>query len=346
MSTTFTALPPSLIRKNLIRTMQAGLVCYIQAPPAVGKTDIIRSIAAEFDMKLLDMRLSQHDVADLNGLPDFTKDGRAYFAPFTNFPLEGDPLPLKADGSEYQGWIISFDELSSANRQMQAAAFKILLEREVGLRKLHPRVMMVCAGNREQDNGVTHTMSTPLQSRLIHLEMRVDHGEWMDWAVDHGIDARILGFLEFKADLLHKFDPQHDDKTFPAPRTWEFAHKLIQDTEISNADLPLLAGTVGAGAAQEFIHFCQVYAELAKVADILKNPSTIQVPEEPSAKYAMTTHLVGHCSTASIDAIATYIERFPVEFKIVFLRNLNRTNAALVRHRAMSPIFRELSSYL
>lgn len=340
------ASPPSKVREMIVACLKAGLVPDVRSSPGVGKSELMASIAEEYRLKLIDFRLGQADITDLNGLPRFTADGRAEFAPFTNFPLEGDELPDHPDGGKYEGWLLFFDEVSSAPKQLQAAAYKVLLERMIGNRKLHPQVAMTCAGNLESDRAVVHGMSTALQSRLIHLEMRVDLREWMTWAIKHKVDSRILGFIEFKPDYLHKFDPNHQDKTFACPRTWWFVNKLVNGRPIDNADLPLLAGTISAGVAQEFIQFAKIYADLPKMVDILARPDTAPVPSEPSTKYAMATVIADAFEDKTADKLVIYVKRYPVEFQVVMLRMVHARQPALMRHRAVSTLFQELLKHM
>ena len=51
---------------NIIIDFQAGLVPMLHGSPGIGKSDIMRSIAKQNNMLLLDMRLSQMDPTDLN----------------------------------------------------------------------------------------------------------------------------------------------------------------------------------------------------------------------------------------------------------------------------------------
>lgn len=337
--------PPSKARENILRCLEVGLVPDVRSAPGLGKSDIMRSIAEEYRLKLIDIRLAQCDITDLNGLPRFTKEGRAEYAPFNTFPLEGDELPDHPDGGKYNGWLLFFDEMSSAGKQLQAAAYKIVLDKEVGLHKLHPKVAMACAGNREGDRAVVSPMSTAMQSRLIRIEMRVDHKEWIAWAIDNSIDSRILGFLEFKPDYLHNFDPSHQDCTFACPRTWKFANDLIQGKPVTNEDSPLLAGTVSSGVGQEFVQFAQIYADLPKVSDILKDPKNASVPSEPGTKYAMSTYIAENFTDKTADDLAIYVARYPVEFRVVILRMVLKRQPHLMKHKAVGAMFSEIVSY-
>src|SRR5690554_4114819 len=88
---------PRQTRRFTVHILQAGLVPYIQSSPGMGKSAIVRDIANEFDMELIDVRLSTCAPTDLTGLPHFN-NGIAEFMPFDMFPVEGTPLPEGKQG--------------------------------------------------------------------------------------------------------------------------------------------------------------------------------------------------------------------------------------------------------
>jgi len=344
------ALPPSLIRKCVLRALHAGLVPLVTSPPGLGKSDTIHSIAKEYRLKVIDFRVPQADVTDFNGLPDFydvvLENGktvrRACFCPFDIFPLEGDALPDHPDGGKYEGWILFLDELTSAPKHLQAPAYKLILDRMVGLHTLHPRVLIAAAGNGRNDKAIVHEMSTALQSRLIHFELKLDHPEWMQWAVNHHVDTRILAFLQFKPELLHRFNPDHDENTFACPRTWWFAHKLITGQVVDMEDLALIAGAVTPGVAQEFITFIKVFDELPKLADIIADPEHIVIPHEPSIKYALSTVLADKMDERNAAALCTFLGRMPVECRVLCMRMLRQRTPTLIRDPAVQRVFQPI----
>lgn len=339
-------LSPSQTVATIKRILGVRHVPIIRSSPGLGKSDIVRALAKEYRLKVIDIRLSQSDVTDLNGLPFRTDKGKAKFLPFEHFPLEGDELPDHPDGGKYNGWLLFFDEITSAGKQMQAASYKVLLEKLMGNTPLHEDVYLCCAGNKKSDKAVTHEMSTALQRRLIHVNMRYDHRDFMAWGAQNGIDSRILAFLEFKPENGHKFDPDHTDHTFACPATWEFASDLIKGTEVTMADVPLLAGTVSAGVALEFASFCAVYANLPQVSDILANPKTAPVPQEASTKYAMSTHLADKMDASNVDAFVEYINRYPVEFRVITLRMINDRHPQFLRNPTVMALAQQLVTNL
>ena len=66
------------------------------------------------------------------------------------------------------------------------------------------------------DRGVVHRMPTPLASRFVHLDIRVDAEDWLVWGAGNGIAPEVLFFVQLEPTLLHQFDPQSKEKAFPS----------------------------------------------------------------------------------------------------------------------------------
>lgn len=316
------------------RVITKRLVPMIHGSPAIGKSDIVRQIAAEAHLLVIDVRLSMYDPADLNGLPFRTeKEGRqlAEYLPFGVFPTEDTPIP-----EGYKGWLIFMDELPSAVPAVQAAAFKLILDREVGQHKLHPMAFMVAAGNTEDDGAIVNPLPTPLQSRMINFKVKPELKSFMRYGLANGLDYRIGAFLEFKPEYLYKFDPNHDDLTYSSPRTWMFLSKLIGGTAVTRDDLPLVAGTIGQAAAQEFISFVKLYDDIAKIPEIEANPKTAKCPvDNPSLCFAMAGALGQHATKKNLPAFMEYLERMALEFQVITLRQIITRNPDLGNEEAL-----------
>ena len=312
--------------------IKARVVPMLKGSPGIGKSQIIYQIADAYNLKVIDIRLSQCDPTDLAGFPTI-EGGKADYMPMKHFPIEGDPLP-----PGYSGWLLFLDESTSAPPAIQAAAYKLVLDRMVGSHHLHKKVAMALAGNLETDGAIVFPMSTALQSRLLHLELVVDQSEWIEWAVSHDITHQISDFIKFKPGNLYTFTPDHTDCTYACPRTWEFADRLLKVCGLDSPDLlPLLAGTISEGVAREFITFCKIYASLLKIDEIVANPEGVKVPTEPSILFAMTGSISHNITTDNAGALMKYVSRLPVEFQVVCLREAVRkhkhlrTNSAILK---------------
>lgn len=313
--------------------IRAGLVPMLHGSPAIGKSSIIKAIAKAFRLKLIDLRLSQCDPTDLLGFPRVDPaTGRASYAAMESFPLKGDKVP-----EGYDGWLLFFDELTSASKAVQAASYKILLDRQVGPFDLHENVAMCAAGNLDTDNAIVEEMSTALQSRLVHLELIVDHKQWLDWAFEAKIDHRITSYIQYKPGSLYSFRPEHTDRTYASPRTWEFTDRIIKADggQVDRVKLPLYAGTISKGEASEFLMFSQIYQSLLTVPQIVARPDTITVPDEPSVLYALCGTISSHLEEKTAESLLIFVKRMPVEFQVVTLREVVRRNKPALQYPAV-----------
>ena len=114
--------------------MSVGLVPFVAGSPGLGKSALAAQIANEWNLKLIDVRLSQCDPTDLNGfISSNAERTKCSYLPIDTFPIEGDALPVDVEvkdaqgniikpGRIYDGWFLLLDEINSAPRLVQAAA--------------------------------------------------------------------------------------------------------------------------------------------------------------------------------------------------------------------------------
>ena len=297
------------------RLIKANVVPFIHGSPGCGKSATVKAIADRFKLKFIDVRLSQLDPSDLLGLPTFNGD-KVKYKPVDLFPLETDEVP-----KGYNGFLLFLDEANGASHAVQMASYRLILDREIGNYKLHPKVAIIAAGNLETDNAIVNTMSSALISRFAHFEVKLKNDEWLDWAASAGIDFRITSFLGFKPDLLYTFNP---DATSPysCPRTWDMASRVINGNPIDSDDIPLLASMVGEGVAREFVTYTKLYKELPDFNDIVANPSTESIPSSLGTQWAVMSMVCSKVDDKTATPIATYLERLPMELQVCALREL------------------------
>lgn len=325
----------------IVRCIVNGLVPFVQSSPGCGKSSIVKQIADKFNAQLIDVRLSTCDPTDLTGLPHF-KDNIAEFAPFNLFPIESTPIPKGKSG-----WILFLDEFNSASKAVQAAAYKLILDRMVGINNLHPNCAIVCAGNLSTDRAIVNNLSTAMQSRVIHIEMEVNFDQWyQNVAIKNNYDQRIIGFLNMYQHKLMDFNPDHQEKTFCCPRTWEFVNRLITNEDNLDPILNLLVGTITSGIAIEFVQWSKIYQNLIKFEDILKEPEKVKIPTDTSIKWATTSMLITKTDAKTLDKVSKYIDRFDVSFKLLFYRSILIKDPELKTNMTLINNIASISKYL
>ena len=301
----------------------AGVVPFLHSSPAIGKSSLAKSIAKRNNLKVIDLRLTELDSSDLNGLPYF-KDGKSTFLPFDTFPLQDTPVP-----EGYNGWLLLMDELNSAAPSVQSASYKLILDRMVGQHKLHDDVYIIACGNLDTDNAITYPLSSALISRFAHFYIEVNDKEWREWASDAGLDIRVVSFIGFRPSLLYTFNP---DSTEPygSPRTWEMVSRTISlMPELNKTHMPLIASMVGDGVATEFMQFIALADQLPKFEDIIAKPDSIKVPTELGMQWAVLGMMTGNVEKDNINEIITFLKRLPREMQVVAIREIMHRKPAL-----------------
>lgn len=316
---------PIAIKRAIERAFSAKLVPFIKGSPGIGKSAIIRQIAKEFKLLVIDLRLGQCDPTDLLGFPNI-ENGRSVYHPPKDIPIVGDKVP-----EGYNGWLLFLDEMNTAPKAVQAAAYK-LLDGMVGQTKLHPDVYIAAAGNKDTDGAITTTMSSATLSRIVNLELDANFDDWKIWALDNAIDHRILSFLMFKEELFHKFNPQDLKNPFPCPRTWDFTSRVSYGLELSiDNDYGIISGIIGPGAAREFIEYTSIYGKIKTIEEILKDPEGIEIENRPDIKYAYAGYVASKIDPNNGAQLMKFINKLPVEFQIVTLSSAVKARPAIVQ---------------
>jgi hypothetical protein len=346
---------PRQVREFTIDCLQAGLVPFIQSSPGMGKSSIVRQVADHYNLHLIDHRLSTSAPEDLSGLPDFYVDDgghrRATFSPFDLFPLTNTPKPKDKDG-----WVVFLDEANSATKLVQAASYKLVLDKMIGQQKLHPDVGIVMAGNLSTDRAIVTLLSTAMQSRVVHLKMVLNFEQWLeDVAIKFKYDERIIAYLMYKGEkALMDFRPDHQESTFCCPRTWEFMNALVKGKEYRTIDgvyqmaakTPLYAGTITSGVAADFVQFTKVHETVVKIDDILRDPAGCKVPGDSASKWMVISHMALNITDKNVADLSTYASKFDMQFRVLFYRTMLQQHPQLRQHPAFAKAMVELNQYL
>lgn len=264
------------------------------------------------DTNFIDFRLSQIEPSDLRGIPVPEK----IFLDMSGEQLMESELESTQDyiaktavvwaapkvlelSPEWKG-VILFDEINSAMPIVQAASYQLILDRCVGEMKLPKTALILAAGNRETDGGVTFSLATPLRDRMTHIEMVPYHQDWIDdYAIAKKLNPATVAFINNTGakyfNTLSPNDPSHSGGT--SPRSWEAVARYEDlkkqggiDKEVFRA---LIAGRVGDGVATEYIEYVENVSKLPDVMSILEGEITeIDASLDISANYFISLNLV------------------------------------------------------
>lgn len=292
--------------------------------PGVGKSHAIRQLAKNIESEtgkktsVTDARLLLFNPIDLRGIP--TSNENKTLAVWLK------PKIFQMNESDDVINILFLDEISAAPQSVQAASYQITLDRIIGEHKLPENCIVIAAGNRVTDKSVAFKMPKALANRLMHIEVEGNFRSWKQWAVQIGINPKVIGFLCFRQKYLMGFDPSSPDLAFTTPRSWEMVSNILNmvDDDI-DAMYEMIAGLVGTGVAVEFRAWSKVYSELPDIKDIFDGKMP-PIPYTPHALYALCSSITAYASEHrdDISRIANsirYAEKMPPDFSAVLLKD-------------------------
>jgi hypothetical protein len=316
---------PSELYEALHALISERLPLHIWGACGVGKSQIVAQVAIDRKCEFLDIRAVQLDPVDLRGLPRIAAD-RAEWVPPKFLPLSGEG-------------ILFLDELTSAPQMTQAGCYQLVLDRKLGEYQLPDGWVVIAAGNPASERGVHFSMPRPLRNRFVHLDLEPDFMDWCRWAVKARICPEIIAFLRFKPALLHDPDATSDVNAWPTPRSWEMASNVLSGfarrqqsgffagtTEI---EAQLLEGTIGQAATTELVAFLRLFRQLPSIDEILLNPESAPLPDEPSARIAIATALGRALTDHSIPKGIRYLDRMPTEMRVLAMRDAAARDRAI-----------------
>jgi hypothetical protein len=280
---------PNDAKRSIRKCIKIQRPVFMWGPPGIGKSDIVKQIGDEQDRNVIDVRLSLWEPTDIKGIP--------YYNSQANTMSWAAPSELPTDPEDNS--ILFLDELNSAAPATQAAAYQLILNRRVGTYVLPKGVSIVAAGNREADKGVTYRMPAPLANRFLHLELRTDFEDWLNWATLNKVHEQVVGYLGFAKQDLYDFDPKSSSRSFATPRSWSFVSDLLKDDDLAESTLTdLVAGAVGEGLAVKFMAHRKVAKQMPKPEDILAGKVKKSEVKEISAMYSLTVSMCYELQTA------------------------------------------------
>lgn len=309
----------------------------IEGEPGCGKSTVCVDVAVEkggMDRRIAEacmFRPSLHTPVDLMGVPyvDESKEGQKV----TKWAVNGFIRRVNAVAKRHGFALLIWDELAQSTPMMLNAINGCLLDRALGDAKLDPNVFQVATGNRQQDRAGSGRLLTHTANRLEIIQMGVDPMGWKAWAIDQGMDAKLIAFHNFRKEALMDFDPS---RTINAtPRSWGSLVKFPIPPE-TNPQIYFrkVAGRVGEGWAKELQSFLAIFNDLVAPEEVMAHPDTVEIPVNPSVIWALLGSITNYISPANFDRVMVFVDRLPLEYQTSFVIPLASSKKELATTQA------------
>jgi len=310
---------PSLLKECLKTAIREKDNLLIISSPGVGKTAITIQAAEEEQVDLIISHPVVSDPTDYKGFPwVFTdKEGnpKATFIPFDDL----EKL-IKAQ----KRTVFLLDDLGQAPAGVQAPAMQLIHGGRINGHRVSPEVVFFACSNRRQDLAGVSGILEPVKSRFKILHLEADLDDFCKHALKNNFSFEVIAFnrwnsREGKGNTLLDFKPTKDMVNSPCPRTWEHVSQILQHKYPPEAELEMIAGSIGEGMAIEFMAFLKISRSLPDPDLIVLRPDEVNVPKDPSILYALCGALTQRASEQTFPNIVKYANRLPSDFSVMLI---------------------------
>lgn len=304
---------------------QNRMACGIVGAPGVGKSEGVFQVAADVmpAAPVIVMNLGLSDQTDGKGLPFMVTDERGRFVQWVKDQRLPTDTPI----------VLFLDEYFQASTPVQATFASMILEKRIDDLYLHPDSWVVFASNRMEDKAGTNRTPSHVPNRCTILHgPDVDSEDWSEWALLHGQPIELIQFLRMRSGLLHDWDSNRMINA--TPRQWAAVGTMINAGIPDDIRFDCFSGRVGEGPTAELIGFLKIAAQLPPKEQILMNPKTAPVPEDPSALYAVTGMLAKAATVNNFENVVTYMDRTPPEFQAMLVKDVMKTTPGVTSTKA------------
>ena len=323
-------------------TERVGIPAMIWGPPGLGKSEGVAQFAASIEADLVDERMSTTESVDWRGMARDTEHGVQWSRPDTFTRLwhaheNGRPSILFLDEANV-----------GVTPSLFAIMLQLTLDERVGPHKLPPTTYTCAAGNRPGESQGAQPLPEANGNRLAHLHAEFHLDTWASWALDAGVDPRVLAFAKFREALLSGA-AKDESATAPQRGVQRREHKtafltprsLTRLSPILQAPAPLIpslaASIIGDAESAEFCAFVGAWRQFPTYAQIIADPTGASIPDESNASimFALATMLQKRVDRATIGAAFAYLRRLPRDWQSFIVVSATRRESSLKETRAV-----------
>jgi ABC-type oligopeptide transport system ATPase subunit len=274
--------------KSVDLVLATGEVPLIVGETGIGKTALAKEIATANNWSLIVIDGNLLKEGEIGGLPTIES--------YTRVNHKGDKVEKKAtvyavhnklreideEISQRKTVLLFIDEINRCEHTVQQELMNLILNREINGYKLHEDVKIVAAMNPSSKYGSDFDyqvvdMDAAQENRFVWLHMEPDYMQWLDWAIDAGLEQKVIEFISTFPEYLHKIN---EDDIKATPRSYERISSIYKLYKKKKESIPrsvflnVIRGNVGKFIAEEFISFVESdYSPLLSYEDVFSGNS-------------------------------------------------------------------------
>ena len=307
------------------------LTTLIQGHMGCGKSSILKILAQQLPTHIpCYFDCTTKDLGDLM-LPKILGNDGDEFVRFA---------PNEELGVHHNGPIIlMIDEFGKAEKPVKNGMMRVMLERAIGSKKLHPDSIVFATTNLGSE-GVGDLLMPHHNNRITKVRMKKPTAmEWIEgFAFNAGIHPSLIMWVKENGEQLFQsfedivnpddevggnpyiYHPKSVRSAFVTPRSLELAsHWLWAKDKLSRNTLKsALIGTIGARGGADLDAYISLVDQLPRQDEIKADPLNAKVPTTASAVVMVVYRALATMNAEFIDPWMQYLERLDKEAQGLF----------------------------
>ncbi len=359
--------------KSVELVLSTGEVPLVVGESGIGKTALAKKLAKENNWSLIVIDGNLLKEGEIGGLPTIesyigiNSDGNEIEKKMTVYAVHNKLKEIDEEISKGNTVLLFIDEINRCEHTVQQELMNLILNREINGYNLHEDVKILAAMNPSSKYGSDFDyqvvdMDAAQENRFVWLNMESNYVQWLKWAIDVGIEQKVIEFISTFPEYLNK---TNEDDVRATPRSYERISKSYKIYKENTDSIPravflnVIKGNVGKVIAEEFISFFEsdrsllISYEDVFLGDTLSESVIERVKSETHTRlYLSAMNILKNLesnmkdgkseSSFNIDRLIEYLKTYPVDLMVGIMKDIKNSYSEVYKRAIENEEFVEL----
>ena len=192
--------------KSVDLVLATNEVPLVVGESGIGKTALAKKLAKENNWSLVVIDGNLLKEGEIGGLPTIesytttNSNGEKIENKITVYAVHNKLREIDEEIAKGKSVLLFIDEINRCEHTVQQELMNLILNREINGYKLDENVKILAAMNPSSKYGSDFDyqvvdMDAAQENRFVWLNMEPDYNQWIKWAIEAGIEQKVLEFI-------------------------------------------------------------------------------------------------------------------------------------------------------